>query len=203
MLSHDSDSGYQSAVYPRLSTAWARCATSSGPRPLVEHQIPSPSGRCIGQSPVEGCAQRPVKTGLRFSRNARPPSAWSALRLIASRSDRARACCSLGPNGVTVSRTKPLEHADNQRRAVGQCPRPFERRVNMFACRDHPVDHAAFASPFGTEPRAGQHELHCHLVRDPRGGTGDQAAAEPELGLGVEELRRLIGHRHVAELHRQ
>jgi hypothetical protein len=48
---------------------------------------------------------------------------------------------------------------------------------------------------------AGQHEFHGDLVWDARGAAGDEAAAEPELRFGIEEIGIVRGHGEIGELH--
>jgi hypothetical protein len=52
----------------------------------------------------------------------------------------------------------------------------------------------------GVDVQARQHELHRDLVWDAGGTAGDQAAAEAELGLRIEEVGSRGGDREIAEL---
>ena len=58
----------------------------------------------------------------------------------------------------------------------------------MLTDRCHLVDHAHLIGSLGVDVDAGEHELHRHLVGQPRHRAGDQAATEADLGLRVEEV---------------
>ena len=93
-----------------------------------------------------------------------------------------------------------LDRADHHRCAVAHDLGVLHRARDLLADGDDLIHHTDLVGAFGVEMFAGQHELHRNLVGQARGEAGNQAAAETDLGFGIEKVGALRSDCEVAEL---